>query len=259
VDLATEFADGESDRAFFRELLQHKRLLPPITSPYAPRRKIWSLVLLLFTIVESVYIPYMAAFQYPRTDSGVFFMPAIVAALQWIMDIMFWVDIVLMFRTTMKLTPVEGSQVVTDTKVIAYRYVRSGRFFLDFLAVLPIEFGAFAHHATQAEGAVPALLSRRAVTLRLFRLIHVYRFAAYHGNQIGTLMRHTRLFFFLLVAPRFLSCPSRDSLYRPTLAPPTLTLRSTALAHPGRTPGLPAQDALSCSRPLGRLRLVDDR
>lgn len=55
----------------------------------------------------------------------------------WIVDIIFIVDIIVNFRTT--YINVKTDTEVTEPSKIAINYVFYGRFFIDLLAVLPFE------------------------------------------------------------------------------------------------------------------------
>ena len=135
IDLADEAA--ATDRAFFRHLLKTERLLPPLGSTYGPRRKRWCQLLLLFTTLEALYVPVMAAFRVPRDADGAFAFPPALAAVQWICDVSFWIDIVVMTRTTVQGDTSASIDVVTDTREIRRRYFRS-TFPIDVRARVPI-------------------------------------------------------------------------------------------------------------------------
>ena len=58
--------EPDPDREILDNLRKRRWLLPPIESHYAPRRRQWRLLLLLFTCYEQIYIPLQLAFQLPR-------------------------------------------------------------------------------------------------------------------------------------------------------------------------------------------------
>ena len=142
VDLSTQVYNEthEAQRAFFRHLLHNDRKLPPLGSPFAPYRRVFSMVLLALAALEACYIPFMAAFALPKDRDGAFVTPAAIVVLQWLVDLLFWVDILLMFRTTLRYRHVDGSEdfsaVISDTKVIVRTYLRSS-FALDVRASAP--------------------------------------------------------------------------------------------------------------------------
>ena len=121
VDIAEELE--ATDRAFFQHLWKYERLLPPLGSHLAPWRRRWSSLLLLLTTYEACYIPFCTAFQLPRNVAGVFSLPGWAAALQWLIDVLFVIDIFLMFRTTLQSTTLAITDVVTDVKEIRQLYL----------------------------------------------------------------------------------------------------------------------------------------
>ena len=112
------------DRAFFTHLLKTQHLLAPLGSPLAPRRRKWMLLLLVLMTFEAVYIPVMAAFQLPLGADGTFFLPVAMVFIQWGVDILFWIDIALMFRTTTQGQTLDAQDVLMDKKEIAQKYRR---------------------------------------------------------------------------------------------------------------------------------------
>ena len=126
-----------------------------------------------------------------------FELPLWLALLQWLWDALFWMEIVLMSRTTLKLGHAEDAgELVTDTRQIRRRYRDSGKLYLDVLAVLPLEFLAFADSGARSRGALGCLRSLTAMTLRLNRLLHSSRIVTYHGTALLALSRLPRLALF---------------------------------------------------------------
>ena len=243
---AEEVADelAERTRRYFAVILR-EGLLAPLGSAYAPYRRRWSQLLLLLATLEAGYIPLMAAFQIPRDAANSFYIPAPIAIVQWLADILFWVDIGLMFRTTTQpKEPLDETSVVTDKRILARIYLRS-TFALDVLAVVPLEFFAFlaVPSATLAAGGFETLTSWHSLCLRCNRMLHAHRVGSYHGRNVLTLSRSRRLLFF------WCALPSHQCLlffYTPFLV---LTL-----------PSLPTcQVALRDALPLDRLRVVGHR
>jgi len=181
--------EGEADPEveFFKNLWEQGRLLPPTDSPYSKRAR-WRYFLLFLCAYEQIYIPLQMAFKLPAPDVGdEYQLPAIQYVLQWLIDLCFWADIVLCFRTTILGRPEEGSVVITDTKVISrsytqWPYLHHGHFVYDLLAVIPIDLGAIA-----ASGGI---LGMTGCWLRVNRLLHALRIINVHGGQI---QRQTRM------------------------------------------------------------------
>ncbi len=81
--------DEDNDREFFRRIWRRQRLLPPLGSPYAPRRQRWSMLLLVLVLIEAIYMPYCLCFQQPRVG-GVLQLPPWVVGMQILFDACFW-------------------------------------------------------------------------------------------------------------------------------------------------------------------------
>ena len=201
---------GAQDRLLrerYDHLLKQEWLLPPLGSSVAPLRSRLHQLLLLAAFIEAAYIPFMVAFQLPTSAASLFELPWWLALLQWIWDLLFWVEILLMSRTTLKIGHAEDAgELVTDGRQIRQRYRRSGKLYLDILAVLPLEFLAFADSSARSRGALGCLHSLTAMTLRLNRLLHACRIVTYHGPAVLALSRLPRLALFW--------CDARPALRR---------------------------------------------
>ena len=193
IDAVDEAAVLERD--LYRHLFSSRRLLPPLDSKHAPYRRAWANVLLLLGFFAACYFPFTVAFQLPR-ENGVFALPSWVAVGLWVSDVLFWVDIGLMFRTTKQEEGVVLT-VVTDNNILGRQYLHS-TFVLDILAILPLEFIALAiaPAATRDRGVLACLCSLEAVCLRTNRIVHSHRVASYHSKGVLTLSRMRRLLFF---------------------------------------------------------------
>ena len=260
TNLMDDLADGgETDRNFYRHLRKESGLLPPFGSRHAPLRNRLHTTLLCITLIEALYIPFMAAFVLPRNSSGLFELPLWLSLTQWVFDLLFWAEITLMFRTTVKLGLSEGSEVETSKTFISKRYRGSGRLHADAFAILPLEFLAFADPAARSRGFFGGLCSLTALSLRLNRLVHAHRIGTYHGSTLLALSRRRRLFAFWCATAR----PTAANSLAPgsahhalcTHRSPRLNTRlSTCLMHPPHCST--TQDSLLCLRALGRLLLV---
>lgn len=178
----------------FAELRKNQRLLPPLGSPHASTRRYWLRLLLAFAIWEAMYLPYAAAFRYPRNASGALELPRWLIYLQWVSDALFAFEIGLMIRTTLKEPMYKGGEIITDKAIIFREYKRSGRLFIDAFSILPLEFIVLLipRSGLEGSGVLARLSSTNAVLLRLNRLLHAYRVPAYHGHSIMTLSRPQR-------------------------------------------------------------------
>lgn len=193
--MADEWAEHEGEARMFAELRKRQRLLPPLGSSHGRWRRNWLFLLLLCAVMEALYLPYAVAFRYPRNAAGDLELPLWAAVSQWAADLLCLAEVVLMFRTTLQEPMYKGGGIVTDKAVISRSYRHSGRFFVDVVAILPLEFFALLLESPTPGGdrdALAALCSSRAVLLRLNRILHAYRVFVYHGRSILTLSRPKR-------------------------------------------------------------------
>lgn len=94
----------------------------------------WDVMVILFAVYNSFMIPLEVAY------SGTFFSESdkdSIEILENSIDACFCLDILISFRTSY-LDANKGVEV-TSGKMIAYRYVKSGIFFMDLAATLPID------------------------------------------------------------------------------------------------------------------------
>lgn len=90
---------------------------------------------ILLAIYNSFSIPYNIAFKPPAFDS------TFMDLFNGIIDGLFFVDIIISFRTTFINT--KTGDEIWDPKLIAKKYVMGGRFWIDLLSSLPMDsFGS---------------------------------------------------------------------------------------------------------------------
>lgn len=123
------------------EVLPQYRQEAPKTPPhillhYCAFKAIWDWVILCLTFYTAIMVPYNVAFK-NKTSEDVSLL-----VLDSIVDVIFFIDIVLNFHTTF-VGP--GGEVVSDPKIIRMNYMRSW-FIIDLLSCLPYDvFNAFDH------------------------------------------------------------------------------------------------------------------
>ncbi|KAE9544893.1 hypothetical protein AGLY_000436 [Aphis glycines] len=109
---------------------------PHILLHYCAFKAIWDWVILCLTFYTAIMVPYNVAFK-NKTSEDVSLL-----VVDSIVDVIFFIDIVLNFHTTF-VGP--GGEVVSDPKVIRMNYLRSW-FVIDLLSCLPYDvFNAFDH------------------------------------------------------------------------------------------------------------------
>ena len=183
-----------TERAFYSHIVKRMCLLPPLGSKHGVLRARWSKMLLLLALYEASYVPFMAAFRMPTTNS-VFELPLPMLFAQWVIDALFWVDVLLMFRTTRAKEEFgDPTELETDTRTLADGYLHS-TFALDIFSLLPSELLALVL-APEAGGVLPTLCGHTALALRLNRVVHAHRVISYHGKSVLKLSRMRRLLFF---------------------------------------------------------------
>ena len=101
-----------------------------------PWQAIWDWIILVLTFYTAIMVPYNVALK-NKTSEDVSLL-----VVDSIVDVIFFIDIVLNFHTTY-VGP--GGEVVSDPKVIRLNYLKSW-FVIDLLSCLPYDvFNAFDH------------------------------------------------------------------------------------------------------------------
>ena len=109
---------------------------PHILLHYCAFKAIWDWVILCLTFYTAIMVPYNVAFKNKTSDD------VSLLVVDSIVDVIFFIDIVLNFHTTF-VGP--GGEVVSEPKVIRMNYFKSW-FIIDLLSCLPYDvFNAFDH------------------------------------------------------------------------------------------------------------------
>ncbi|CAG7644406.1 unnamed protein product, partial [Allacma fusca] len=163
---------------------------PHILLHYCAFKAIWDWVILCLTFYTAIMVPYNVAFK-NKTSEDVSLL-----VVDSIVDVIFFIDIVLNFHTTF-VGP--GGEVVSEPKVIRMNYFKSW-FIIDLLSCLPYDvFNAFDHD----EDGIGSLFSALKV-VRLLRLGRVVRKLDRY-LEYGAAMLILLLCFYMLVA-HWLAC-----------------------------------------------------
>ncbi|XP_022241286.1 potassium voltage-gated channel protein eag-like, partial [Limulus polyphemus] len=164
---------------------------PHILLHYCAFKAIWDWIILCLTFYTAIMVPYNVAFK-SKTSEDVSFL-----VLDSIVDVIFFIDIVLNFHTTF-VGP--GGEVVSDPKIIRMNYLKSW-FIIDLLSCLPYDvFNAFDHDDDQGIGSLFSALK----VVRLLRLGRVVRKLDRY-LEYGAAMLILLLCFYMLVA-HWLAC-----------------------------------------------------
>ncbi|XP_076366902.1 potassium voltage-gated channel protein eag-like [Tachypleus tridentatus] len=163
---------------------------PHILLHYCAFKTIWDWIILCLTFYTAIMVPYNVAFK-SKSNEDVSFL-----VLDSIVDVIFFIDIVLNFHTTF-VGP--GGEVVSDPKIIKMNYLKSW-FIIDLLSCLPYDvFNAF----DQDDDDIGSLFSALKV-VRLLRLGRVVRKLDRY-LEYGAAMLILLLCFYMLVA-HWLAC-----------------------------------------------------
>ncbi|XP_076334897.1 potassium voltage-gated channel protein eag-like isoform X2 [Tachypleus tridentatus] len=157
---------------------------------YCAFKAIWDWIILILTFYTAIMVPYNVAFKSKSSEDVSFLV------LDSIVDVIFFIDIVLNFHTTF-VGP--GGEVVSDPKIIKMNYLKSW-FIIDLLSCLPYDvFNAFDHD----DDGIGSLFSALKV-VRLLRLGRVVRKLDRY-LEYGAAMLILLLCFYMLVA-HWLAC-----------------------------------------------------
>ncbi|KAK6999611.1 potassium voltage-gated channel subfamily H member, partial [Biomphalaria glabrata] len=175
------------------DVLPQYRLEAPKTPPhiilhYCLFKTVWDWVILVLTFYTAVMVPYNAAFKIKTMDQ----LPLLV--IDSMVDVVFFVDIVLNFHTTF-VGP--SGEVVSDPRIIRMNYLKSW-FVIDLLSCLPYDvFNAFQY----VDNGISTLFSALKV-VRLLRLGRVVR-KLDHYLEYGAAMLVLLILVFILFAHWF--------------------------------------------------------
>ena len=178
--------EEEIDNAYLnknqRERLQHIRCLIRGHSKFKLR---WDVVIMILAVFNCFAIPVDVAFE-----PG-FFETTIFLVLNSIIDFIFFLDLIVNFRTTF-IHQKTGNEII-EPKAIALIYLK-GRFWIDLLATIP--FDTFAELIIGSEnGSVLSIFSllKLVRVLRLNRIISIMKVT----NEVKLSLKLGKLIFFL--------------------------------------------------------------
>uniref|UniRef100_A0A1I8HWC0 Potassium voltage-gated channel protein eag n=1 Tax=Macrostomum lignano TaxID=282301 RepID=A0A1I8HWC0_9PLAT len=160
---------------------------PHIILHYAAFKTTWDWIILILTGYTAVMVPFNVAFKNKTMDDVAFLV------LDSIVDVVFFIDIVLNFHTTF-VGP--NGEVISDPSVIRVNYLK-GWFVIDLLSCLPYDvFNAFQPESS--EGGISSLFS----ALKVVRLLRIGRVARKVDQYLeyGAALLILMIFGFVLLA-----------------------------------------------------------
>ena len=177
-----------------------RTLIKPTNSVY----RLWQMVTMVLVLYQSFALPFNLAFGVAGTSMA-----------EYIIDIMFGVDLVLNFNVAVS-TADDISHLIIDRKDIAWIYVK-GWFTIDLLSVLPFDYMFLVIYGSetdnlQALGLLKGLrlprLIRLVKLLRLFKVLRINpelkRWMQY--SRHANLLRLFRLIVIFLAITHFTAC-----------------------------------------------------
>ncbi|XP_065053048.1 potassium voltage-gated channel subfamily H member 6-like isoform X3 [Rhopilema esculentum] len=173
---------------------------------YSPFKAVWDWLILVMVMYTAIVTPYMAAFVLTRktkktvstsdtAEAAAFNYNDPLVIVDYIVDVMFIVDIFINFRTTFVDV---NEEVVSDPCRIAVHYVK-GWFLIDLLAAIPFELLIMIMNTDQTTTLIGLLK-----TARLLRLVRVARKVDRY-SEYGMALLLLLMFGFALVA-HWLAC-----------------------------------------------------
>jgi hypothetical protein len=122
-------------------------------------------------------------------------------ALNYIMDIIFFADIVINFRTI--VFDHRTNDPITDSRFIAWNYIKGGRFFMDLVSTIPIEVIGDIAGTSISKGTL-----KLVGLLKLTRLLRISRIITFikmkKSFKYGIRMTLLGIYLFLII--HFMGC-----------------------------------------------------
>ena len=174
---------------------KNKAPLPRLMLRYNSKfRMNWDLLVMLLAVYNCVVIPFSVAYQ-PEATTGF-------NVWERFVDVLFGIDVICNFRTSF-VNEKTGFEIV-DNRTVALHYIKSGRFFVDFAASLPLELIINSGSSNSKNSKNFKLLG----LLKLVRLLRLGRIIRYmklrQGFKLG--MRLLQLFLLMIFLVHWISC-----------------------------------------------------
>ena len=159
-----------------------------------PKRIRWDLFVMVLATWNCFSIPFNVAFEPEIMEQWYF------VALNFLIDFLFVVDILINFRTTF-INPKTGDEI-SDPRAISRNYVKS-RFWIDLFATIP--FDSIGEWIIQSDSVVALQLFG---LLKLIRVLRLSRIIMYMNLREETKMglKLAKLVFFLVMYLHCLGC-----------------------------------------------------
>ncbi|CAI2365644.1 unnamed protein product [Moneuplotes crassus] len=199
-----------------KQLKRVNRCDKNLVHPDSKFKAIWDLIVIIFSVYNSVLIPYEFAYDH---NSHI-----ILDICDRIIDTAFIVDIFINFRTMYRNSHTD--ELVKDGKKIAINYILYGRFGVDLVASMPLEVVVLIIPSSTVDLRFLGML-KLVRLLRLGRLITLLR----ANQKLKFSLKFGQLIFFILMIMHWINClwyfvtesnktwfPPKDLDYRVTSA-----------------------------------------
>ncbi|CDW87544.1 voltage-gated ion channel superfamily [Stylonychia lemnae] len=161
--------------------------LKQLIHPHSNGKFYWDMLIIVLSLFNAFYVPVELTFAIETTEMEV---------INYIMDCIFVLDIVVNFRTI--YFDERTNDPITETRKIAINYVLRGRFFIDIVATLPLEFISEIKDVHISKSSLKLIgLIKLTRLLRLGRIITYIRMSKSfkHGIKIFLLA----IYLFLII------------------------------------------------------------
>lgn len=156
-------------------------------------RTIWDVLILVLVFVSCILIPYQVAFVHEARLPG--------SVVVYAIDVVFFVDILLNFRTTYRAHGIE----VTDPAQIRRHYLRT-MFLVDLVATVPFDALLFMFPDAEIFSISAVLILRLLRLLRVVRLMLIFRRWARQSSINTGYLRIGRLTSVVILLIHWIAC-----------------------------------------------------
>lgn len=170
--------DGEDEHCQIDPGNPDMKLPFGIVHPYAIKRLSWDLVMFMLLVYSTVSIPVFLSFFDDETCSPYFLDQMFWFYVDFAVDALFIVDIVVSFRTAIIRRQHGDMWILTRPLNIAKRYIR-GFFLVDLIASFPFELVIMQYCVPNADESdnvgSSSVISRGSRILKLFKIVRILR------------------------------------------------------------------------------------
>eukprot|EP00347_Sterkiella_histriomuscorum_P014633 403360135 len=171
-----------------KERLQNK-LAPfkELIHPHSNAKFYWDMIIIILSLVNAIYVPVEITFNIETPP---------MEAINYIMDCVFVADIIVNFRTIQ--LDERTSDAIIDPKQISLNYIFKGRFFVDLISTIPLEFIGDIENVNVSKSTLKLIgLIKLTRLLRLARIITYIKMNKNLKDGIRVIMLAVYLFLII--------------------------------------------------------------